>query len=135
MSEKSKYYTPHISEFYVGFEFEFYDEEDRDWNKTTINCQSDLCNWTGFDIEKKVKYLDKEDIESLGFFSDNTDSSFFETKDEKRWINMEYFEKGKGWYLSFDEEENQFAFSGYVKNKSELKRVLKQLEDKLDERR
>lgn len=67
----SKYYTPEIEEFHVGFECEY---------KSTINNNT---YWTSLKLEKehfsddhyynpfrlflRVKYLDKEDIESLGF--------------------------------------------------------------------
>jgi len=87
----NKYYTPDISEFYVGFEYELYC---RDVNPTIKNGSTVwLKSWqaktftkaefergVGFDRNLdlqddwiRVRYLDKEDIESLGFELKHTD--------------------------------------------------------------
>jgi hypothetical protein len=76
---ESKYYTPQIEEFRVGFECEFFNNmQDKQWNK--IVCDTDHIGiaYTCFeegtiewedDISHtfRVKYLDSEDIESFGF--------------------------------------------------------------------
>ena len=66
---ENKYYIPSIDEFHVGFEYEWKcDGTKTDWNKSIcdnvmipldVDCQR--VN------DYRVKYLDKEDIESLGF--------------------------------------------------------------------
>ena len=82
---KNKYYTPEIEEFHVGFEYEF---------RTTVNWESKIFSENDFGsyfnpdgIEGKlkesrlrVKYLDKADIESLGFqfeIADNQADLYF----------------------------------------------------------
>ena len=76
-----KYYTPEIDEFHVGFEFEYSTmtpcgsstEYVKDIFKDTDNVNTlfkDLPNdW--YDLPR-VKYLDREDIESLGWIFDKT---------------------------------------------------------------
>jgi len=69
---KNKYYTPTIEEFHVGFEYEYQDGVDKDnkdvWKKT-ICTKSDFRYLSKTKIKdfRRVKYLDREDIESLGF--------------------------------------------------------------------
>lgn len=87
--EKEKYYTPEISEFHVGFEFE---EKER-FGDGTVKTKEDFsnANWIKksmeigelYYIERmlsgrnalngicgiRTKYLDREDIESFGFES------------------------------------------------------------------
>ena len=81
--ETEKYYTPKITEFYEGFEFEFLDKSGplvanaiikKEWKKDSID-------WHWLDIifddyehnpetiseNYRVKFLDKEDIEEIGF--------------------------------------------------------------------
>ena len=72
---ENKYYTPTIEEFCVGFEYERMNGDK--WCKDIIS-PNDLCSGRdGLENEfeeiyrklrdVRVKYLDKEDIESLGF--------------------------------------------------------------------
>ena len=73
----AKYYTPDISEFYVGFEYERMNGYDWECSEITLNDFSGMyCNRNEeneFDEialhlrEVRVKYLDVEDIESFGF--------------------------------------------------------------------
>lgn len=141
-----KYYTPDIEEFHVGFELED-DTVVGIWtNRTikdpeylrTISHKSKKVNNKGeinYDLTKicRVKYLDKEDIESLGLLysswsSDDefkdiyTDGTYilFKTRDtnEIQITNGRLLSKQSGHYS---------LFKGDIKNKSELKRLLKQL--------
>jgi len=73
----------------------------------------------------RVKYLDREDIESLGFMWDrhNTAPEWYFYKDKQYTLK---------WYTGANEgiliERNgMFIFYGSIKNKSELKVLLKQL--------
>jgi hypothetical protein len=149
MSEDSKYYTPTIEEFHVGFEFETRDRlsvliDYRKWNRSTFNKFNDMrsirmCIDTDR-FEIRVKHLDREDIESLlvpiGF------------EHEKAYANTEIkMIKGSIWSeaikismcngiisiieFKFTGNENSREnywnlFRGKIKNKSELKRVLTQ---------
>ena len=128
-----KYYTPEIEEFYVGFEFEVYttqgtghhneiDLSSGKWKPFKLRDYWDLpevrdskfTNKTGI----RVKYLDKEDIESLGFrhfqlSKYNLDPYSLERIGIDNKICIRYF--------------GESIFYGKVKNISELRRLLIQL--------
>lgn len=83
---ENKYYTPTIEEFHIGFEYEWRSSLDKEWEKeimddsismydALIEYESDQSSgW-----EYRVKYLDKEDVESFGFKceEENEDSSYY----------------------------------------------------------
>lgn len=127
--EETKYYTPTIEEFHVGFECEWYDHDDSIWQIYTVNTQANLMFITAFDdIPKRVKCLDQEDIESFGFklwtykgnelgFMLNPD------EDESTWIH-----RIEGKIKISTTFPDTTLYLGKIKNKSELKRLLKQLE-------
>lgn len=81
-----KYYTPTIEEFHVGFEYQSLQdgrspEMDASWSKEVIETSADLeefLNYYNHDHidDLRVKYLDKEDIESLGWIQEPIDSKF-----------------------------------------------------------
>ena len=123
---ESKYYTPSTEEFHVGFEYEEFVKR-KGWMPVTLK---DLESWNlnseGFCIDYddyRVKYLDREDIESLGWelgwkMGLNEDS--FTYKD-----NQLYWQDNQ-WIQIYD-WDSKIIFQGTIKNKSELKRLLKQL--------
>lgn len=158
---KNKYYTPKIEEFYIGFEYEYciYPE-------TNNNFKKEVASWSSLDIlyddfeheprelldrTYRVKYLDKEDIESFGFKKSNKNSwcgyndyflgeinpeypyFLFATihvpvRDDmyKILVHRHYDEDE-----SIDENDNYreptTVYVGMIKNKSELKKLLIQL--------
>lgn len=149
--EDNKYYVPEIEEFHVGFEYEEQDEDDN-WVSKVLDFDY---GWieipTLFNTDKRVKYLDREDIESFGFIENDT-THFIDNKllfgnkfecykfeykhliffirplsnlypDSNNRIIISVFnnETMKGG------EEPVILFNGTIKNKSELKKVLKQL--------
>ena len=139
---KDKYYTPTKEEFYIGFECDIYDEDDRTWDTVYIDTQPSLCNITGLSLDIRVKYLDKDDIEDLGF-SDYKRSVCnwykLEGRFEDSFASYGYWSKIRlihcsdnnvikilAYEYSWDEEEN-VLYAGKCKNKSELKVLLKQL--------
>ena len=123
--KENKYYIPEISEFHVGFEYEIKLEDlwiNQSYNSIAMS-----------EIDKgitnqyiRVKYLDKQDIESLGWEIDQYCSKEF-------CLNFKY----KDWYLNYfisglktieiGREEYDSGFMGTIKNKSELKVLMKQL--------
>ena len=143
--ENNKYYTPDIEEFHVGFECEFKnDMQDNVW-KTEI-CDPDIMSIFYDSIEHdenfndvfRVKYLDREDIESLGFKylgydKDGRTHEVYDYKGEMEWWLKDY----RCWNDDNDivihktikdgvwRRDNMFK--GVIKNKSELKQILKQL--------
>ena len=135
---KYKYYTPTIKEFYVGFEYEIMDSDTAQWGSFIIKTQSDLVHATAFmDYEEiRVKYLDKEDIESLEFIE--TSNNWFtidapgklgywtQVVIDFRWIDKDNPYKDIS-ILGKRMSENDIIFRGIIKNKSELIILLKQL--------
>ena len=140
---EDKYYTPEIEEFHVGFEYESLEiGSQTKFNKDVVTDnhlygdydQSTLLSELYFHPERaRVKYLDKEDIESLGFkFKEGTESSY--VKDN---ITMHVY-YAKRWNTKNDTITifkrdliravgKTIIFSGTIKNKSELFKLLKQL--------
>lgn len=152
MNDTDKYYTPKIEEFYVGFEFDYFDEDDKDWTSISIKNQTDLCNWTGMIIDKRVKYLDEQDIEILDWENLNTKGTptlkkvkGLQKLEDGDWcesvliLRLRYFDNIP--YITifeFDEhnpnekeiKESVFRepiFRGKIKNKSKLKEILKMI--------
>ena len=137
---RSAFYTPTIDEFHVGFEFEFLNnkekiffvtEEGNKWLKTEmpfIGVLSELKNIRKLILDKqvRVKHIDKDDCISLGLKL-------------KVWDNGSgYFEIGNytigiyGTDLFCTVSQNDYGnniirFSGDLKNKTELKRILRQV--------
>jgi hypothetical protein len=126
---KNKYYTPSIEEFYVGFECEIYDDDDKTWDLVYVDTQPGLCNITGLDLDIRVKYLDKSDIEDLGFT--HIGALWFESKELdcriRKWKGLE-IDIYHDWSRNDGEHTDHYkVFRGTIKNKSELKILLKQL--------
>lgn len=130
--EKDKYYTPELSEFYLGFECEF-----KNNMVIPIEFRKEICEQETLSIafdtfehenekfkdEFRVKYLDKEDILSLGWVYHEKYCAFHHSKHE-------------GYSLYFlHEDTNEMKiiyygdcnFNGIIKNKSELKKLMKQM--------
>lgn len=143
-----KYYTPKIEEFCVGFEYEYryvYNEAQDVWGKEVMGAAHlDIisCSYDDYDVYfegwYRVKYLDRGDIESLGFgymgkddygfdvfnfynkIGVNTGLSYHITV-----VNQVKIHLAIAGYGSYDCPINEFDF--YVKNKHELKILLNQL--------
>lgn len=154
--QKGKYYTPIIEEFHQGFEyerwlsseytpekyikeiFEFVDK-DHIWDDDVTNMLA--CAYNGGDTVR-VKYLDQEDIESLGWGNKkSTGVDWYELEGhfEDGWSNYGYWNFLKLLHdktlnrikiiaheYKSDNDEN-VLFQGSCKNKSEFKKVMKQL--------
>ena len=135
----SKYYTPEIEEFHVGFEYEVEDLGDngitRVWRPQIFEGEETRTYFTEElkEGEMRVKYLDKSDIQDLGWvYAEDRGMSeangYMFRKPQKVFA--------KGFYkLRFWKNTNRVSieathgalFSGIIKNKSELKKLLKQL--------
>lgn len=148
--KQSKYYTPSIEEFYVGFECEFKNSmQSNTWKKEicdqdTISIIYDTYEHEDYEDEFadtfRVKYLDKEDIESLDweYTGQKDDYGFLLfTKNIKAGFNsgnlltLRYSPINRGiWikrknYGSWGDNVDELPFS--IKNKSELKKLMQQL--------
>ena len=147
-----KYYTPKIEEFHVGFEYERKEHpqlESSTWQKHTFDNTNDI--YGGYEgetelseisfnnVEVRVKYLDKEDIESLGFKHEGG---------KLRSGAKQLYSKGNVGLIHFADKNEIGTFTKdlskcdlysqihvdpistnriTIKNKSELKKLLKQL--------
>lgn len=132
-----KYYTPALEEFHIGFEYEIciydstvmngmggniYIEENYD-AFTYLNKYNNIFN---IDLNRiRVKYLDREDIASLGF--EHLGSGWFKKGDYRirKWVQQQV-----DIYLWEEDEhhsDGDIIFRGNIKNKSELKQILTQL--------
>lgn len=140
-----KYYTPDISEFHVGFEYHYKDLNhnlvDYGWFPETVK-EDD-----GFNIEfykrqissgdYKAKYLDREDIESLDWTesqitSNNTMIFFRDVKNflgrgETVVVKLMYAPLTSHVMIYLSEPGGNTLFTGKIKNKSELKKLMQQL--------
>lgn len=129
----NKYYTPTIEEFHIGFEYEIQHNENAQWGTTTFSYfegeypDYDSTQMVVWELENdtiRVKYLDKEDIESLGFKQSKSDINWYDYKNERYWL---YKEDVNDWRWIISDEQSEVSFAGNIKNKSELKKLLKQL--------
>lgn len=123
--EKDKYYVPDLEEFHVGFEFECLLGDKWFEIKARLHhfCKT---KYTEISLmeggELRVKYLDQEDIESLGFFKWPDDDIY----------DLGEFQLHLGRYddpykVEIYDDNSEYCFVGVIKNKSELKKVLKMI--------
>lgn len=153
-----KYYTPEVEEFHVGFEFEVdYNPEDESelaegcerWDKEEFPESEHMYNVRKLlrETSVRVKYLDQEDIESLGFEEDIESKEGYPTNTEGLYFGkvllpvvsptkirffIKFHVESQSAHLMCDEERPHSGcqyqvFAGTIKNKSELKKVLKQI--------
>jgi hypothetical protein len=144
---KDKYYTPSIEEFYVGFEFELFipkyggdwavvDSEANKWHKNAWEAhyemktlREELSTALKKSSYYRVKYLDQEDIESLGWEA-KAQGQFLDQKDTFTRFQMHYYtllHESTGRVCISDTRDLKDLFIGTIKNKSELKKLMKQL--------
>lgn len=147
MIQENIYYVPEIEEFCVGFEYETY-------SVTTVKCKEVTRNWqinifkenhkiyNGSTVlipsNTRVKFLDKEDIEEaldtkqlkgneteLNFqilIDDSEDFYDFDYDLEEKVLVVEIFREN-----TLGSHNCYTLFHGVIKNKSELKKLLQQL--------
>jgi len=130
-----KYYTPTIDEFHVGFEYEYLRLNDTNTGWNTKVC--DIDTMKALESIKKylkhpiirVKSLDKDDIEDLGWKTNIIENIIefrielytlilYTTIDRDRMIVINY--------------SSEPIFIGIIRNKSELKQLMTQLNIKKD---
>ena len=142
---EDRYYTPKIEEFHVGFEYEQHEiinECDPHWKMMVkkMGFSRKEINKVFYNVDLienlnqeriRVKYLDKEDVESLGFKLkvENEYGIVFANR-----LYSIVCSKMKNNHLEifliqpYINEYDGLKFSGIIKNKSELKKLLIQLE-------
>lgn len=132
---ENKYYTPELNEFFQGFEYEVLIKEN--WEKQDLLYSNKYIKVHGFsyldsliqNARVRVKYLDKEDIESLGWKLNNNYYCLNNSNGLSYylWITPNLISINKGVRGSLIQDTKQI-FKGIIKNKSELIKLLKQLE-------
>lgn len=150
--EGKKYYTPELEEFHVGFEYEYKDGPESDFEPKihTVFTEQEKRMWVHefreFEgkyvtapIFYRVKYLDREDIESLGWkkfngFNNNFCRETFTTYEREdgylMTIHNNCYEQAYWFYIHNQKDGNEQKHEEFrikIKNKSELKKVLKML--------
>jgi len=130
-----KYYTPAIEEFHVGFECQVVQEGQ--WI-TVMPFESGTLAYVERSLNEdscRVKYLDRDDIESFGF--EFQELKWNKVSEERTFKSAKYTILFFGFYtttvnthlkgrLTIYSEQEDILFDGRVKNKSELKRILTQ---------
>jgi len=129
---KNKYYTPKIEEFFVGFEFETNYLSDVWESRVLSSSEADYFFNTYYAdavaTEFRVKYLDKEDLENLGFIKTKEDTfEKYSTSKYAAWVLYVYDNKISITFYHPDDSKGELWFFGTIKNKSELKKLLTQL--------
>lgn len=137
MTDEEKYYTPELTEFHLGFEFEYF--YDNKWcthifgklkfiHKELDQYEDELMKVCHAIC--RVKYLDREDVESCMWMLDEaaSDAQFTKYYDEDKGRELVYCQSiGKYKILSFEYLEKDTLFFGVIKNKSELKKIMQQI--------
>jgi len=128
----SEYYIPDISELYVGFEYQSMCIENAHWGICKVEEDFATPPYL-YEIENetiRVKYLDIDDIESLGFeyYKTHPGTTLMEFEKEVYELSYDPSFKGKQYLrICLEGDVDVTMFSGDIKNKSELKKLLKQL--------
>ena len=153
---ETKYYTPEIEEFHIGFEYSADRSSDK-WEADIFTIDSDINGLSEMLNENliRVKYLDREDIESFRWlfkhfspFEGKETSSLqrlvfsgsFETRFGLEEFGMIYVPSTSHlliWRVYDDLQVEaitdgvlvikQTLFAGTIRNKSELKRIMKMI--------
>ena len=151
----SKYYTPDISEFYVGFEYEV-DDTWGGYMKVTFKDFSPIAIGSGndripFNYKARVKCLDEDDLKNFSLTKEEYNLEdypflrYYHVDPKIKEYNLYKFTT-KYTYLQFwyspnikndycnliitcfnDKDNLNCHFKGYIKNKSELQKLFKQL--------
>ena len=127
-SEENKYYTPNIEEFYVGFEYEYSTGANKWKHSKCVKSDFRELQWHIDNGFRRVKYLDKEDIESLGFSSTDPKSNYYSSivgHSSMSMFSRDDWDNTR-WCIR-DDTFDIILFLGEIKNKSELKKVLKMI--------
>ena len=132
--ENNKYYTPDISEYHIGFEYQSLTdprqpEKDIAWSDEELRTEVDMMNVFKYMIEDdfmehRCKFLDKEDIESFGFIHDR---SYMFNLGQYRLHFIQPDNELDIIHIYDNESNDDTIFLGNIKNKSEFKFILKRL--------
>jgi hypothetical protein len=129
--ELEKYYIPEISEFHVGFEYEWSEDGSKIWIEETADQDDVLLAYSSYEHndeyneEYRVKYLDREDIKSEGWIWED---SLLGLKSPQNYSFGDYwmicnYDKT----VKIKKRGGETLFCGTIKNKSKFKGILQQV--------
>ena len=126
---KEKYYTPTIEEFHPNFEFEYKTLGDI-WEKEKYpfgTVWSSADDVVGGNI--RVKHLDREDIEGEGYVHSRAEC-LYKRQLSKGYLLLLHIPKYNHVTIAYQggkSFDKHIKFTGTIKNKSELKKILKMI--------
>jgi len=143
------YYTPTVKEFHVGFEYEIFEKEEYNPNWSYLVSPDTEGSWHkdtfpskiyGYSLNKileretRVKYLDEQDILDSGWAKDRGRFILIKNNMEHICNLIRHFKEGKEYFHYFQPhvnvDDNTIGHSSMgflIKNKSELKKLMEQL--------
>jgi hypothetical protein len=137
--QEVKYYAPEIDEFFIGFEYEEYQQKEwnklisppkslgYEWAKKVFNTSTSLGKIKSKLEKIRVKYLDKEDILECEFKFQCSDA-FGQLIFKRGSFELTFYPPNPT-FIEIDNSDKNFTrFIGRIKNKTELQKILKQLE-------
>lgn len=136
MMQENKYYVPEMGEFHIGFEFEskyVLFSPELSWEKCILKSKD--ASWffdsyiqDAYGEEFRVKYLDQQDIEELGwehqYTKDGVDYYYYYTNIGVWQLTHGSHNEVRIIHKGISTESNVQFFRGTIKNKSELKKVM-----------
>lgn len=120
---ENKYYIPSYDEFFVGFEYETRDTRgmtESGWNPQVFGQHNKVWDLTQLNKDVRVKYLDASDIEELGFMFEEQVVG----KITFKYTKNNFIELHKLYTTILILNNGRTIFEGFIKNKSELIRLL-----------
>lgn len=129
-----KYYSPNLTEFRIGFQYEVINQTFKEYLKEMFNPWKHSFEyfeeWASFShdhgkdiITYRVKYLDAEDLEFLGFKYEYKNVY----RKDKYFMYIEDFVNGTGYRIKiYYAKVKDPMFVGFIKNKTDLREILKQ---------
>lgn len=124
-TDLKKYYQPEIEEFHIGFEYEWLNDEGT-WIKEDSPIEISKENFDEQTYGLRVKYLDQQDIEDCGWEYSNTSREIEYYNIEEISLYHDIIDHEISIY-KIDCDWESCEFRGTVKNISELKKLMKQL--------
>ncbi len=143
MNKEKKYYTPDYSDIFVGQVLYWHNNLNAMFNLKTwhdlatfvlsnnLYNDNDVGDVYGITLENwRIKYLDSEDIEELGWkrASKKNESKFIYTTDDKHYYKLLRIGGGINVYIRLQYSGGgKYLFWGKIYNKSELSFIMKRL--------
>jgi len=133
MKIEKGYYIPNIDELHVGFELQW--DDGNGWLTIELELDNFKANIENLledinDGRIRVKYLDKDDIKDLdyNFYAENA-ASKYKANESYIEIILSGLTKNIEIYITDNTGYTTCKFNGKIKNKTELKRILRQISE------